>query len=146
MKTSLRPQVHPPVPSPERDHRRQVFWQVWAPFGASILVFVALGALIVLSAAKGSPDLTRWSNMSAMWIILLLVPPGFLLLVLLAAFIYLISRLLRILPVYAHLAQAYTAYFAALVRYWLDRLVKPVLAVNGFFASWQALNKRLFKH
>jgi hypothetical protein len=66
--------------------------------------------------------------------------------VLLAAFIYLISRLLRMLPPYAHLAQAYTAYFAALVRFWLDRLVKPVLAVNAFFAGWQALNKRIFKH
>jgi hypothetical protein len=146
MKTSPRLQAQQPAVSPEADHRRQVFWQIWVPFGAAILVFLALGVLIVLSAAQANPDLTRWSNMSAMWIILLMVPPGLMLLALLAAFIYLISRLLRMLPAYAHLAQAYTAYFAALVRFWLDKLVKPVLAINGFFASWQALNRRLFKH
>ena len=76
----------------------------------------------------------------------LMVPPGLMLLAVLAGFIFLISRLLRLLPPYAHLAQAYTAYFAALVRYGLDKLVKPVIAVNAFFASWQALNKRIFKH
>lgn len=146
MKTPPRLQALPLVPSPEAGHHRQVFWQVWVPFSASILVFLAVGVLIVLSAAQANPNLTRWSNLSAIWIILLMVPPGLMLLVLLAAFIYLISRLMRILPAYAHLAQAYTTYFAALVRLWLDRLVKPVLAVNGFFASWQALNKRIFKH
>jgi small-conductance mechanosensitive channel len=146
MKSSPRLQALPPVASPETNHHRQVFWQVWVPFSASILVFMALGVLIVLSAAQANPNLTRWSNMSAMWIIMLMVPPGLMLLLLLAAFIYLTSRLQRILPAYAHLAQAYMAYFAALVRYWLDRMVKPVLAVNGFFASWQALNKRIFKH
>jgi hypothetical protein len=146
MKMPSRPQVLPQVPTPEFDHRRQVFWQVWVPFGAAILVFLALCVLIVLSAAYANPRLTSFSNISAIWIILFMVPPGLMLLAVLAGFIYLISRLLRLLPPYAHLAQAYTAYFAALVRYGLDKLVKPVIAVNAFFASWQALNKRIFKH
>jgi hypothetical protein len=90
--------------------------------------------------------LTSFSNISAIWIILLMVPPGLMLLAVLAGVIFLISRLLRLLPPYAHLAQAYTAYFAALVRHGLDQLVKPVMAVSAFFASWQALNKRIFKH
>ena len=135
-----------PVKSkPEINHHRQVLWQIWLPFVVCTLVFLAVCVLIVLSSVQPSSGLSRWTSMSTMWLIVLIAPPALLLLVLLAALIYVMMLLLRNLPPYAHLVQAYVAYFAALVRFWLDRLVKPVFAVQGFYARWQALSKRLFK-
>jgi FtsH-binding integral membrane protein len=136
-------QVPPPVSKPETDHRRQMLWQVWLPFGIGLLAILALCVLVVLSAVNKNPNLTRWSDMSLIWMIALIFAPALLIALLLAGFVYLLTRILRILPAYAHLAQAYASYLAALVRFWLDRLVQPALRMQGAYAGWQALRKRL---
>ena len=138
-------QIPPEVTQPETDHRRQMLWQVWLPLGISLLVFLILCVLIVISASHASTELTRWSNMSTIWLVLLIAPPALLVLAILGGLVYLMARLLRIIPPYAHLAQAYVSYFSALVRHWLDKVVEPVMRVQGFFAGAHALRKRLSK-
>ena len=135
----------PDVTQPEREHRRQMLLQVWLPLGVALLVTLTLCILIVISAGRASPELTRWSNMSSIWIIILIAPPALLVLAVLGGLVYLMARLLRIIPPYAHLAQAYVNLFAALVQHWLDRIVEPVLKVQSFFAGVHALRRRLIK-
>jgi hypothetical protein len=134
--------VPPKVTTPESDHRRQMLWQVWLPLGVALLVCLTLCILIVVSASHASPELTRWSNTSAIWMIILIAPPALLVLAVLGGLVYLLARLLRIIPPYAHLAQAYVDLFAARVHHWLDRIVEPVLQVQGFFAGAHALHLR----
>jgi small-conductance mechanosensitive channel len=134
--------VPPKLATPESDHRRQMLLQVWLPLGICLLVFLALCILIVISAGHASPELTRWSNMSAIWMIILIAPPALLVLAVLGGLVYLLARLLRIIPPYAHLAQAYMDLFAAWAHHWLDRIVEPVLQVQGFFAGARALRRR----
>jgi FtsH-binding integral membrane protein len=134
----------PPLGSkPETDHRRQMLWQVWLPFGIGLLAILTICVLMVLLAVNGNSSLTRWSDISLIWLVALVFMPGMLVLVILAGGIYLLARLLRILPVYTHLVQAYAAYAAAWLHLKQDALMQPVIKVQSTYTGWQTLRHKL---
>jgi len=126
-------------------HQRQALWQVYVPVGASAAVIVALAVLAAVAAGGGTPELTRWSNISLLWLITPVFLVGLALLLLLVGVVYALARLKRGVPPYAHLAQAYFALGAALVRHWSDRIVEPILNIHGLLARGRSLRRRIFR-
>lgn len=124
-------------------HRRQALWQVYVPVGASAAVIVALAVLAAVAAGGGTPELTRWSNISLLWLITPAFVVGLAFLLLLAGVIYALARLTRGIPPYAHLLQAYFALGAALVRHWSDRIVEPIMAIQSLLARGRSLRRRI---
>ncbi|HPH94525.1 MAG TPA: hypothetical protein PKW33_14000 [Anaerolineaceae bacterium] len=130
----------PPIlsPSPEELHRKQVFWQVWVPLIVTLVILVAAMSAVVASAVVGTGDVGRWQAISLIFLIMPAMVGGLLLLALLGLFCYAIFWLLKNLPAYAHLAQAYLHYFSVLVRHYADKAATPVLLVRIRQAEWQA--------
>ena len=133
-----------PVNQREKMHQRQVLWQVYVPAGASAVVIIVLAVLAAVAASGGTPELTRWSNISLLWLITPAFLMGLAFLLLLVGVIYVLARLKRGLPPYAHLVQAYFALGAALVRLWSDRIVEPIMAIHSMLARGRSLRQRIF--
>jgi hypothetical protein len=134
------------IPKSLADHHRQVVWQIWVPLGVTLAGILALCALVILNAAgQASSDLT--GQMMSISVIFLTMPVLFgalLGMLVMAVIVYLMVRLLRFLPPYTQLAQAYAHYFSVLVRFYADKIVQPVINLRSALTSWQALFRSLF--
>jgi hypothetical protein len=147
MQTARKPARYLPPPDPliHASHRRQILWQVWFPLGLGAAIILAVAVLVCISAASGNPELTRWSNISLLSLILPAALSGVLLLSMLVLVIYVMIRLRPLVPPYAHLARAYGEYLSVMARYWADRIVKPVLGLHSLAAGWRAFFQH-FRH
>jgi len=129
--------------TPAAAHRRQMRWQVWVPLAASILIVLALAVLSIVGAMGGSAQVSRWANLSAVWIILPMLLVGVIFLVITAACIYGMSKLLKHTPDWMLRLQLRIAYIAFSVRRAADAATQPVMAVSGVKASAQALWRKI---
>lgn len=129
-------------------HRRQVIWQIWVPLGVFLTLLLALMVGIIFTAANPAPNVTNLSQWADISMIVLSVPvvwASLFVAILVSGMVFLLARLLKILPPYTQLAQAYVFYAASQVRYWCDRITLPVIKVGGFWAGIQAFFRTLQK-
>lgn len=141
-----RPALPAPTGQPDslRRHRRQTIWQIWVPLGVFILLILAMAVGVVLAAAGASPELGRWSSMS---LIMLIIPTMFaavIVLVIFAGLVFLMAKLLHVLPAYTQMAQAYAHLLSVIVRVNADRLASPAIKARSAWAGWETLRRRLF--
>jgi membrane protein required for beta-lactamase induction len=130
-----------PAPNPVTGyaHTRQVWLQVLIPVAVCALAVIALAVSVSLS---GNTQVTRFSDIS----IILLVLPGLLVgLVVIGIFglgIFLQARFLRILPSYTALAQMYFDRLSQLVTRLSDRSASPILFFSSKAAGFKAIFRR----
>ncbi len=129
--------------SPATQHRRQMRWQVWAPLIASIVVFVALVTLTIIGAVGGSSQVSRWANLSSVWIITPVLLSGLIFLVIFAACIYGMSKLLKHVPGWMLRLQMAIEQVALIARRAADAAAQPVMATSSVKASAQALWRKI---
>jgi hypothetical protein len=129
--------------SPAAEHRRQMRWQVWVPLIASIVVILALVSLTVIGAMGGSSQIARWANLSAVWIIAPVMLVGFLFLVITAACVYGMSKLLKRMPDWMLRVQLWMEHLALTVRRAADAATQPVMATSGLKARALALWRKI---
>ncbi len=86
-------------------HRKQVWQQILLPILLTTVIFIAVIALIVNNSLRGNSDVGRWAAMSTIWILLPVLMAGFIFLIILGALIYLMLRLINIIPQYSYQAQ-----------------------------------------
>jgi uncharacterized Tic20 family protein len=127
-------------PLTQRAHRKQVLWQITLP-----LVIAALLILIIaiLAAVSGPQGASLWADISLIWLIIPLMIISLILLVLLAGLVYAVIWLVRTLPGYAMQAQNFMIMIASQVERLGNLIVEPVLRVNAWLASLQALGRSL---
>jgi hypothetical protein len=131
-----------------QQHKRQSFWQVLFPVLLGGLVVLAGLAFLILTATKGDPagQLSGWADTSLVWMLLPVLGLGLVAVVLLGALIYLMGRLLKILPIYTALVQRYFAIGESWVKNLVARGIKPVLTAKGYQAGAGQLLKSLFSY
>ncbi|MCL4559401.1 MAG: hypothetical protein M1281_02150 [Chloroflexi bacterium] len=128
-----------PNPQTRRLHLRQTWLQILLPILAAVLIFIALAVLVGLAP---NLQVSRYSNIS---LILLIIPTflvGMIFLAIMAGGIYAISRLLNAIPPYAHLAQMYIEAFGRAIKRAADLSASPVISVESIAASIGAVFKR----
>ncbi len=118
-----------------RAHRRQFVWQILLPVVLSALLLIALIVLICIAAFRGDGDVSRWAAISTIWIVIPIILASLIFLLLLVGLVYLMARLLSILPVYTGAAQDYVYRGAGYVRRFTDAAVKPVFWIEGINAN-----------
>ncbi len=128
----------------ESRHRRQRFWQIWLPLILAVLIVLGVAVWTVVSAGTPGPTLTKWSDVSAIWLILPVCLAGILFLALACVFIYLNARIYRGLPGLDRKIQAVFSRIEYGVKRAADQSVKPIVTVNGWSAGWKTLFDRLF--
>jgi hypothetical protein len=140
-----REQFQPPV-LPERNpktykaHNREVFYQITLP-----LVFGIVTALLlaVLATQATASKVSTWADISLIMMIIPTMIVALLFLVLTAGTIYLMVKLLPLIPPYARFAQDWFVYIAFRVRFAADKSVEPFLRIHSFTASVRAFRRKL---
>ena len=126
-------------PATHQSHRRQVFWQITAPFVVGILIILTLA---VLSALSGDASISRWADISLIWLIIPSMLAALVILVLLAGVTYGVIWLIGTIPRYSRQAQDILVTIESKVKQVSDAVVEPVLRVESFKASLHALFRR----
>ena len=119
-------------------HRRQRTTQIILPVVLAVLLCVAAVVLINIATFQGNGDVGRWAAISTMWIAIPVFIIGLIFFVLLSGLIYLLARLLGIIPTYTSKAQDFVRMLSIRVRHAADTVVKPVIQLDGIGASIRA--------
>ena len=127
-------------PVTHKAHRREVLWQITVPLVVGI---VAVLALAFLAARGATNDVSRWADISLIWLILPTLLIAFIFLIVVGAIAFGIVWLVRKLPVPARRAQDLVASLGARVGKITDAAVEPILRAQSFSASLQALRRSL---
>jgi len=135
------------LPHPEHEsylkHRRQVTRQVILPVALSALAMIALIVLISVATFRDNGEVGRWAAISTIWIVIPIIATGLIGLLVLIGLIYLMARLLGILPTYTGLAQDYVHLGAGYIKRFTEAAVKPIFAVDGLVAYFKAIFGRI---
>jgi small-conductance mechanosensitive channel len=115
-------------------HRREVFWQILLPMLIGVLLILFVVFIVVFTGPQSSSDLSRWANVSTIWLILPSLFFALIFLIILSAFIYLSTVVLRITPRYAHLIQLYFEIGKGKVSQITDLIVKPFVKTRSTWA------------
>jgi uncharacterized membrane protein YhdT len=135
------------IPHPSRNpkthisHKRDVFWQITLPLVIGILLVLAAMAAIIFSATQPVTDVSRWADVSLIWLIL---PSLFIALILLAITIGLviaISQLLKVVPRIACILQLYFVQGKDKISHLTNLIVEPILRLNSFLAAARRASK-----
>ena len=122
-----------------RLHRRQLWWQVYLPVCFLVVVCIALAVFIGITAFSTGDNSQRWAAISTIWLVLPTMILGVLLFAVLVGLIYLMGRLLKIIPPYTGKAQHYVFLATRKTRAISDHAVKPILFLEGILASIRAV-------
>lgn len=141
-----RPQ-HRPLPEPnpvtQQAHRRQSFWQIKLPLALGAGLALMAGVGVILTSIRGTGDASRWADISLMWLILQIMPLGLILAGVLMAVIYLLARMISVLPGYSRLLLGYFMLARAQVESLSRASAEPILRLHSLSASvrafWDAL-------
>jgi hypothetical protein len=136
----LTPQLPPPNPVTTGRHRRQLFRQVTLPVLLAMAGFLGLTVLAWLATA---PQARLWSDVSLVFLAVLLSIFLILGVLIVAALSFVLLFLNRRLPPYTRLLQDYSEVARRTARVYSDKAVEPILKTQGFTASARALKRRL---
>lgn len=127
-------------------HRRQSFWQIIAPVGFGTLLVLVILALVILRAVgtDSGGQVSQWADTSLIWLILSTLLFALLLTLILVGMIYLLARLLKIVPGFTFKIQHYVGLVPVYVESFADKLVAPMIAMKGVGATVSALFGSIF--
>jgi uncharacterized membrane protein len=120
-------------------HKRQAFWQITFPLIVTVLLILAVAVLTGISAFGEESGAGTWAAISTIWLVIPVMFIAFIFLVMLAAMIYGMMRLLKIIPPYTGKAQYYINRAADKIKTAADAATTPVIAGGGLIASLKAL-------
>ena len=138
--------VSPTSTTPEERisaHKRQMLLQVWLPLAGGVLLFLAVGALVILGAIRGNSEIDRWGALSAVYV---LMPTCFGSLILIALLVFMVRGLNALhtrLPGWLYIAQAFFARIAAQVRIAADKIAAPVVTIGSVTEGLKAARRKI---
>ncbi len=118
-------------------HRREVFWQIILPMAIGILLVVMVVAVIIFSGTTTTSDLSRWADVSMIWLILPSLFIALLFLIILIAITYLITVVLRMTPRYARIVQLYFEIGKIKVSHISNQITEPFIKTRSTWAAFR---------
>ena len=117
-------------------HKKQRFWQILFPIGLGILFVIGLAVLVALTVVNGgsSGEVSVWADTSMIWLSLPVLVFAVLMALILFALVYLLAKLLRIVPTYSSKAQYYADQVSSKVKLWSGKLIAPILKIKNISA------------
>ena len=125
-----------------RKHRKQTWRQIYVPILIIIILGFTLAFVIGSSTISGQGDSQRWAAISTIWLVIPVLVFSLVVLALLIFGIYLMLRLLKLIPPYSAKAQYHVNLTVQKTRYYADLSVKPVLFLEGVIASIKKVFRR----
>jgi hypothetical protein len=121
-------------------HRKEVLWQITVP----VAIFTAIVVIVWLASwGLGYASASRWADISLIWLIVPILFAALIVIVLQAGMIYLLIRLMRVLPFYAYRTHGFLNIIGIRISSAGNRVVEPVLRVQSFQASLRSFGRAL---
>ena len=105
----------------------------------AVLLIIAVAVLTGTIAFGEGGDSPRWAAISTIWLVIPVMIFGLIFLAILAGFIYLLARALKVMPPYSSEAQHYVNRATSEIKRFSDMAAKPVLFLEGITASLKTL-------
>ena len=128
------PEVRPTI----RDHKRQVAWQILAPFLVMAVLIIA-GAVLVTTG--GAARASTWADVSVIWLLIPALLVAFVFLAVLVTILYGMGKMLQIIPHYTGKAQGIFSRISSGTRRVADGTTKPFF----WFKEAGAVVKSIFR-
>ena len=132
---AMKANIPQPVHESYQKHRRDLRWKIILPVMLSAVLCLALTVLVSIATFQWDGDVARWAAVSTIWIA---IPAIFILLVSLvihAGLVYLLAKLLNILPTYTGKVQDFFYKIEGYARRFADAAAKPFIFINSVGAS-----------
>jgi hypothetical protein len=129
-------------PQTHAAHKREVFLQIILPILIGSIILIALVVGVIYAGATGNGQVSRWADISLVWLLLPGILSALFLLVFLTILTIGLTRLLHVFPIYAYRMQLLIFKFETSVTKATDMAVEPVLKINSFVASARRLLRR----
>jgi hypothetical protein len=137
------PQLPEPNPVTMQAHRRQTFWQIKFPLLVGLLLVLFAGVGVIWAAVSGGGDVSRWSDISVIWLVVPMLLLSLIMIAVTAGMVYLFGRMLPVLPRYSHLLLSYFVIVSHRVGSLSNAVVEPFLRAHSLSASVRAFKKSL---
>jgi hypothetical protein len=135
------------LPHPEHysymRHRKQRTTQIILPVVVAALLAFGMLSLLIVIATNGGGDVSRWAEISTIWLTIPVIVAGLIFLVILVALIYLMVLVMSYLPRYTGLAQDYVYLAQIYISRWADMAAKPIIALGGTFENIKTFFERI---
>jgi hypothetical protein len=131
----MKAQLPKPVHETYLKHRKDLTWKIIFPVVLSSVLCIGLIVLINIAAFRDGGDVARWGAISTMWIAIPIMLGMLIFLALLVGIVYLLARLLNILPTYTAMVQDFFYKVESYARRGADAVAKPVISLNSIGAS-----------
>ena len=118
-------------PSLQR-HRRELWTQILLPILLASVLLLGTVAVASVSAFRGTGDAARWAAISTIWLAIPGMVMGLVLLATLAVMIYLIWRVVRLIPPYSWRAQRLLNRVETTTKRGAEMVRRPTSAVRAF--------------
>jgi hypothetical protein len=115
-----------------RMHRRQLWTQILLPVLLASALLFGIVAFASVSAFRGNGDSARWAAISTIWLAIPSMVVALVVLAALTAVIYLLWRLLRLIPPYSLRAQRLLHRVESTTKRGADMVRRPTSAVRAF--------------
>lgn len=142
LKYSQMEKAHLPSPVEHesfKTHRRDLVRQILLPILLATAVIIVVAVMTGIATFREGGDAARWAAISTIWIVLPVMTAGLILLVVFIGLIYLMARLLQLIPPYTDKAQKFAWRVEGYVRQGADMAAKPILAVEELIAMFKKL-------
>ena len=132
---TMKANIPQPVHETYLKHRRELRWKILAPvIAASVLWVLCSGRVYVATFGYGG-DVTLWAEISEIYLAIPTIIFLVILFALVGGLVFLMARLLSVLPRYTFMAQDLSYKMKAFVRRGADKAVKPVIFLDSLGAS-----------
>ncbi len=134
-------------PITHASHRREVWWQITFPLLLAILLLLAAaGSVIWVAVTPVAQDqVSRWADVSTIWLLLPVLGFSVLFLAILAGITYGVMRLMRVLPGFMRLIQDYLLIIQKGMKRVMDFVAEPFLKTHSAAAGLKALRRHFSK-
>ena len=129
-------------PLTQREHNRQVLWQIALPLAVGVLLALAAAGGVIWTGTVDAGAVSQWADAALIWLSLPLMLVCALFLALLAGLAYGLTVAVQRLPFFTYRVQNFFRLASLRVRKVADGAVEPVMRAQGLAAAWKALWRR----
>lgn len=129
-------------PKTHAAHRKETFWQIILPLLIGVLFILVIVLGVILSALQPVSEVSRYADVSIIWMIMPALFFALLMMLVLAAFVYAITMLLRLLPRYAAIALLYLEMGKEKVIHFSDMITGPIVKTRSTWAVVRWIGRR----
>lgn len=131
-----------PLSTSRRMHQKQMFLQVWLPFGAAVLVVTAVAVFVIVLAGRSSPAVAQASNISLVLILAPVMIFGVLYAYLVALAIFLVAKLTGKISPAAKVVQGVFNAISQKTSSVADKMASPLIKTRSIAAAVKRVVKR----